>query len=44
LSIVLDANALVVLALDRRRASAVERLLREWDAQGENLHAPALLP
>ncbi len=44
MSIVLDANVLVVLALDRRRANAVERLLREWDAQGEDLHAPALLP
>jgi predicted nucleic acid-binding protein len=44
LSIVLDANALVVLALDRHRAVAVERLLREWQAQGEDLHAPGLLP
>jgi predicted nucleic acid-binding protein len=44
LSIVLDANALVVLALDRRRASAVERLLLAWEEQGEDLHAPALLP
>jgi predicted nucleic acid-binding protein len=44
LSIVLDANALVVLALDRHRAGAVERLLREWQAQGEDLHAPGLLP
>jgi hypothetical protein len=30
LSIVLDANALVVLALDRHRASAVEQLLHVW--------------
>jgi hypothetical protein len=28
LSVVLDANALVVLSLDRRRAPAVEKLLR----------------
>ncbi|HYM45933.1 MAG TPA: hypothetical protein VES65_07200 [Solirubrobacteraceae bacterium] len=44
MSIVFDANALVVLALDRHRASAIERLLREWQAQGEDLHAPGLLP
>jgi predicted nucleic acid-binding protein len=43
LSIVLDANALVVLALDRRRAGTVELLLREWDTEGEDLHAPGLL-
>lgn len=44
MSIVLDANAQVVLALDRHRAVAVERLLREWQAQDEELHAPGLLP
>jgi len=43
LSIVLDANALVVLALDQQRASAVERMLRIWKDQGEDLHAPGLL-
>jgi predicted nucleic acid-binding protein len=43
LSVVLDANLLIVLALDPRRATAVARLLREWQAQGEDLHAPALL-
>lgn len=43
MSVVLDANALIVLALDRRRAAAVERLLRAWKAEGEDLHAPALL-
>lgn len=43
MSVVLDANALIVLALDQRRASAVERLLREWKAEGQDLHAPALL-
>jgi predicted nucleic acid-binding protein len=43
LSVVLDANALVVLALDRRRAPSVESLLRRWDADREDLHAPALL-
>jgi predicted nucleic acid-binding protein len=30
LSVVVDANALVVLALDRSRAVAVERLLSSW--------------
>lgn len=44
MSVVLDANALVVLALDRHRAVAVERLLHEWQAQNEDLHAPGLLP
>jgi predicted nucleic acid-binding protein len=43
LSVVLDANALIVLALDRRRAVAVEKLLRAWKTEGEELHAPALL-
>ena len=43
MSVVLDANALVVLALDRRRAPAVEARLTEWRNQGEDLHAPALL-
>jgi predicted nucleic acid-binding protein len=43
LSVVLDANALVVLALDRRRAVAVETLLRAWRAEQQDLHAPALL-
>jgi len=44
LSIVLDTNALVVLALDRRRASVVEQLLRTWANEGEILHGPELLP
>ena len=43
MSVVLDANALVVLALDRQRAVAVEDLLRVWQAEGEELHAPVLL-
>jgi predicted nucleic acid-binding protein len=43
LSVVLDANALIVLALDRQRAVAVEELLRVWKAEGEELHAPVLL-
>jgi predicted nucleic acid-binding protein len=43
LSVVLDANALIVLALDRQRAVAVDELLRIWTAEGEELHAPVLL-
>jgi hypothetical protein len=43
LSVIRDANALIVLALDRQRAVAVEELLRVWKAEGEELHAPVLL-
>lgn len=43
MSVVLDANALIVLALDRQRAVAVEELLRVWKAEGEELHAPVLM-
>ncbi len=43
MSVVLDANVLVVLALDQQRAIAVEKLLRTWKAEGEELHAPVLL-
>ncbi len=35
---------MVVLALDRDRAPAVERQIRQWQTAGEELHAPALLP
>lgn len=44
MTIVVDANLLIVLALDRRRAFAVEQRLQTWRDQGETLHAPALLP
>ncbi len=43
MSVVLDANALIVLALDRQRAVTVEKLLRTWKAEEEELHAPVLL-
>lgn len=43
MSVVIDANALVVLALDSRRAPAVEARLRAWDDEGESLHAPELV-
>ncbi len=42
MSVVLDANALVVLALDRQRATAVKARLGEWRDAGEELHAPEL--
>jgi predicted nucleic acid-binding protein len=43
LSVVVDANLLVALALNDPRAPAVDRHLRDWAAAGEALHAPALL-
>ena len=42
MTVVLDANALVVLALDRRRATAVKARLHEWWDAGVELHAPEL--
>jgi len=42
LSVVLDANALVALALDRGRAEVVKVRLREWRDAGDELHAPEL--
>lgn len=44
MSVVIDANLLVVLALDDARAPLVEAKLREWEEAGETLHAPALMP
>ncbi len=44
MSVVLDANLLVVLALDDERAPVVEAKMREWATAGETMHAPALLP
>lgn len=44
MTVVLDANLLVVLALDNDRGPQVEAKLREWATAGETLHAPALLP
>lgn len=43
MAVVVDANLLVVLALDRARAGAVEALLRAWRDSAETLHAPSLL-
>jgi predicted nucleic acid-binding protein len=44
LSVVVDANLVVVLATDSARAPAVERAMRGWREAGEDLHAPHLLP
>jgi predicted nucleic acid-binding protein len=44
LTVVVDANLLVVLALDGERAPLVETKMLEWAAAGETLHAPALMP
>ena len=43
MTVVVDANLLVALALNDPRAPAVDRQLREWASAGEALHAPALL-
>jgi predicted nucleic acid-binding protein len=43
LSVIVDANLLVALALNDPRAPAVDRHLREWGSAGETLHAPELL-
>lgn len=42
MSVVIDANLLVALALNDPRAPLVDRHLREWAAGGETLHAPEL--
>lgn len=44
MTIVLDANLPVVLATTDPRAPLVERQIRAWLADGEDLHAPDLLP
>jgi predicted nucleic acid-binding protein len=44
LTVVLDANLLVVLALDDERAPLVEAKMREWAGAAETFHAPALMP
>jgi predicted nucleic acid-binding protein len=43
LSVVVDANLLIVLALNDSRAPAVDAKLREWGEQSEPMHAPHLL-
>lgn len=43
MSVVVDANLLVALALNDPRAPAVDRHVRQWASAGETLHAPELL-
>jgi predicted nucleic acid-binding protein len=42
LTVVLDSNAAVALALDAERAPAIEERLRAWEDADEALHAPSL--
>ena len=42
MTVVLDSNVAVALALDSERASAVEGRLRAWEEAKEALHAPSL--
>jgi predicted nucleic acid-binding protein len=42
LTVVLDSNVAVALALDAGRGPAVEERLREWEDTDEGLHAPSL--
>ena len=44
MSVVVDANLLVVLALEANRGRLVFAKLREWADAGESLHAPSLMP
>ena len=43
MSVVIDANVLVVLALDREQGPMVEARLRAWREAAQDLHAPQLL-
>jgi predicted nucleic acid-binding protein len=42
LTVVLDSNLAVALALDPRRAPAIEARLLSWEEAGEPIHAPSL--
>lgn len=42
MTVVLDSNVAVALALDAERAPAIEERLRTWEEAGEALHAPSL--
>jgi predicted nucleic acid-binding protein len=44
LTVVVDANLLVALALDDARGPLVEEKMREWSIAGQTMHAPALMP
>ena len=42
MTVVLDSNVAVALALDAERAPAIEERLRVWEDANEDLHAPSL--
>lgn len=42
MTVVLDSNVAVALALDTKRAPVIEERLRAWEAAKEALHAPSL--
>jgi len=42
LTVVLDSNVAVALALDAERAPSIEKQLRAWEGEKETLHAPSL--
>lgn len=42
MTVVLDSNVAVALALDAERAPAIEERLRAWEETNESLHAPSL--
>jgi len=44
LSVVIDANLLVVLVTGDERGQLVDAKLRSWQRANETLHAPALMP
>lgn len=42
MTVVLDSNVAVALALDPERAPVIEERLRAWEDAGESMHAPSL--
>ena len=42
MSVVIDANALVALAVKEPAAPVVAELLEEWTTEGQSIHAPLL--
>jgi predicted nucleic acid-binding protein len=43
LTVVVDANLVVALAIDRERGPLVDAQFKTWAADGETMHAPSLL-
>lgn len=44
MAVIVDANVVVALASGDPRKPAVQRVIRGWVAQTQEIHAPALLP